>query len=116
MISSNGGECISININVNDNLYSFGILCYFQKWEGVMREKSVRNNVSNVKENLYKRMYCWYLMPDKLSKMYMGMSSKCWKCNLYLLLLLVINIKYQQILEQNMCLTQTYRKQKQKTE
>ena len=25
-------------------------------------------------------MYCWYLTPSKLSKMYNGVSSVCWKC------------------------------------
>lgn len=26
-------------------------------------------------------MHCWYLTPEKLSKMYKEISNKCWKCN-----------------------------------
>lgn len=33
----------------------------------------------NFKENLYMMFYRWYLSSEMLSRMYKGMSSKCWK-------------------------------------
>lgn len=36
------------------------------------------------KENIYKMFQRWHMKPDKLTKMYPGVSNKCWKCKKHL--------------------------------
>ena len=48
-----------------------------------IRNKGLKFTLNyNFKENFYKIMYHWYLTPDKLSKMYSGVTNVCWRCSL----------------------------------
>ena len=59
----------------------FGYNITLEQWEN-MWNKGLKFTLNyNLKENFYKMMYRWYLTPDKLSKMYNGVTNVCWKCS-----------------------------------
>uniref|UniRef100_A0A8D0KLK4 Reverse transcriptase domain-containing protein n=1 Tax=Salvator merianae TaxID=96440 RepID=A0A8D0KLK4_SALMN len=59
---------------------NFGYNISMDQWEKLWT-KDMKSTVCNMlKENIHKMMYRWYLTPFRISKMYQGMSSKCWKC------------------------------------
>lgn len=46
-----------------------------EQWENMWMKGLNFTGKYNLKENFYKLTYCWYLKPDKLLKMYKGISS-----------------------------------------
>lgn len=55
-----------------------------------------------IKENKYKVLNRWYFTPERMSKMFAGISCCCWKCVLVILAYVVVTPKTKGLLAKAM--------------
>uniref|UniRef100_A0A803TW33 Reverse transcriptase domain-containing protein n=1 Tax=Anolis carolinensis TaxID=28377 RepID=A0A803TW33_ANOCA len=59
---------------------NFGRTIRMEQWETMWNRKMKQMYSYDLKENLIKMFYRWYITPQKLGYYYKNMNTACWKC------------------------------------